>query len=92
MGRRHAHVEGFDLHAAVAVRERDRAGLERLVRYILRPPVAQGRFALRDDGTIVLELPRVWADGTTHIVFEPTEFLERLVTLTPRPRINLILI
>ena len=40
------------LHAAVAVRERDRTGLERLVRYILRPPLAQGRLALRDDGTI----------------------------------------
>ena len=37
------------------------------------------------------QLPRVWADGTTHILFEPNEFLERLVTLTPRPRINLIL-
>ena len=80
-GRRHAHVEGFDLHAAVAVREQDREGLERLARYILRPPVAQDRLALRDDGNILLQLPRPWADGTTHILFEPSEFLERLVTL-----------
>ena len=77
---------------ALPFRERDRAGIERLVRYVLRPPVAQGRLALRDDGTIVLELPRVWADGTTHMRFEPNEFLERLVTLTSRPRINLFLI
>lgn len=90
-GRRHAHVEGFDLHAAIGVKAQNRKGLERLARYILRPPVAQGRLALRDDDNIVLKLPRSWADGTTHIVFEPSEFLERLVTLTPRPRINLII-
>jgi Putative transposase len=32
-----------------------------------------------------------WADGTTHLVFEPLELLERLTALTPRPRINLLL-
>ena len=30
-------------------------------------------------------------DGTTHLVFEPIELLERLAALTPRPRINLVL-
>jgi hypothetical protein len=39
----------------------------------------------------VLQPPRSGADGMTHIVFEPSEFLEELVTLTPRPRINLII-
>ena len=29
-----------------------------------------------------------WADGTTHLRFDP---LERLAVLTPRPRVNLIL-
>lgn len=32
-----------------------------------------------------------WADGTTHLRFDPIELLERLAALTPRPRINLIL-
>jgi hypothetical protein len=36
-------------------------------------------------------LQRPWADGTTHLVFTPTELLERLVPLVPRPRINLLL-
>ena len=31
------------------------------------------------------------ADGTTHLRFDPLELLERLVVLTPRPRVNLIL-
>ena len=32
-----------------------------------------------------------WSDGTTHLLFEPVELLEKLATLTPRPRINLVL-
>ena len=32
-----------------------------------------------------------WADGTTHLRFDPLELLERLAALTPRPRVNLIL-
>lgn len=39
----------------------------------------------------MLELRRRWTDGTTHLVFDPVELLERLAALTPRPRINLIL-
>jgi len=34
-----AHLEGFDLHANITVGADDRAGVERLCRYILRPPV-----------------------------------------------------
>ena len=40
---------------------------------------------------MLLQLKRVWADGTSHLLFEPLEFLEKLAALTPRPRINLIL-
>jgi hypothetical protein len=34
---RHAHLAGFDLHANVAVPATDRARLEQLCRYLLRP-------------------------------------------------------
>ena len=40
---------------------------------------------------MLLELRHRWADGTTHLLFEPIELLERLAALTPRPRINLVL-
>jgi hypothetical protein len=43
------------------------------------------------DGQVVLRLRHPWADGTTHVTFEPTAFLERLAVLVPRPRINLLL-
>jgi hypothetical protein len=42
-GPRQAHLEGFDLHANVWVSANDRAGLERLCRYVLRPPLALRR-------------------------------------------------
>jgi hypothetical protein len=89
-GARHAHLDGFDLHANVAVRGEDREGLEQLCRYLLRPAVAQDRLRLTGEGRVVLELKAAWGDGTTHLVFEPEDFLARLGALTPRPRINLI--
>jgi putative transposase len=90
-GPRQAHLEGFDLHANVWVSANDRAGLERLCRYVLRPPFAQERLRLRHDGRVALELKTVWHDGTRELVFEPLEFLERLAAMTPRPETNLLI-
>ena len=77
-GPRHAHLEGFDLHANVAVRAGDRTRLEHLCRYVLRPPVAQGALELTADGTVLHRLRRPWRDGTRAIRFAPTELLEKL--------------
>ncbi len=87
----HARHNGFDLHAGLCVAADQRDRLERICRYALRPPVAQARLHLTDTGQVQLELRRPWADGTTHLLFEPVELLARLAALTPRPRINLIL-
>jgi hypothetical protein len=88
---RHARLEGFDLHAYVAVPAGDRTRLEQLCRYLLRPAVSQDRLRLLGDGRFVLALKTTWADGTRHLLFEPLELLEKLAALTPRPRVNLIL-
>ncbi|MFQ5830128.1 MAG: hypothetical protein ACE5JD_13380 [Candidatus Methylomirabilia bacterium] len=40
--------------------------------------------------TVLLELKSAWADGTSHLLFEPLELLEKLAALIPRPRINLV--
>ncbi len=90
-GPRQAHLEGFDLHADVWVSANDRAGLERLCRYVLRPPFAQERLRRRGDGRVALELKTAWHDGTRELVFEPLEFLERLAAMTPRPETNLLI-
>jgi hypothetical protein len=68
---------------------RDR--LEALCRYSLRPPVAQDRLALTAAGLVVFRLRHAWSDGTTNLLFDPVELLERLAVLVPRPRINLVL-
>ena len=80
-----------DLHANVWVSANDRAGLERLCRYVLRPPFAQERLRRRSDGRIALELKTAWHDGTRELVFEPLELLERLAAMTPRPETNLLI-
>ena len=90
-GPRHAHIEGFDLHANAAVRAGDNERLEHLCRYILRPPVAQDALELTPDGKVLLRLRRPWSDGTRAIRFEPSEFLEKLAVIIARPRINLLI-
>jgi hypothetical protein len=91
VGPRHAHLERFDLHADRAVRADDRMGLERLCRYLLRPPLAQERLSRLADGRVVCTLRHPWHDGTRHLIFTPHKFLERLAAITPRPHINLLL-
>jgi hypothetical protein len=58
---------------------------------VLRPPIAQDRLTRTADGRVLLTLKAEWIDGTTALLFEPIELLERLAALTPRPRINLVL-
>jgi hypothetical protein len=77
---------GMSLHADVAVPARDRRRLERLCRYVARPPLAHDRLEARPDGRLALRLKARWRDGTTHILMERCELLERLVPLIPPPR------
>jgi hypothetical protein len=90
-GPRQAHLDDFDLHADVCVPAGDRARLEQLCRYVLRPAIAQERLSLMPDGRVVVRLKAEWHDGTTALVFEPIELLEKVAALTPRPRVNLVL-
>jgi hypothetical protein len=83
-------LEGFSLHAKVAIDGHDRTGLERLCRYITRPAIASERLSIDSDGRVVYRLRRPSSDGTSAIVFEPLAFLERLAALVPRPRAHLL--
>ena len=88
-GKSCASVQGFSLHAGVAVNVHDRDRLERLLRYVARPPIATKRLSELPDGRIAYELRHPWRDGTTHVVFTGVELLEKLAVLTPAPRGNL---
>jgi DNA-directed RNA polymerase subunit RPC12/RpoP len=89
-GRRQARLGGFDLHANTSVRAKNRPKLERLCRYLLRPPVAEDRLSFGCDGSVLVRLKMPWRDGTSHIALQPLELLEKLAALIPRPYINLI--
>ena len=82
-------VEGFSLHAGVSSGRRDRKKLERLCRYITRPAVSTQRLSLTSNGKVRYELKTTYRDGTTHVIFEPLDFVARLAALVPSRRVNL---
>ena len=82
-------VAGFSLHAGVAARADERRKLERLCRYISRPAVSEKRLSLTSNGNVRYQLKTPYRDGTTHVIFEPLDFIARLAALVPKPRVNL---
>jgi hypothetical protein len=55
-----------------------------------RPPIALERLKLLSDGRLLYQLKKKWRDGTSHIIFQPLELMERLAALVPAPRFNMI--
>jgi len=84
-----ARMAGFSLHAGIAARADQRRKVERLCRYIARPAVAEPRLSLTERGEVCYTLKTPYRNGTTHVVFEPLDFIARLAALVPRPRVNL---
>jgi len=82
-------VAGFSLHAGVAARAEQRDKLERLCRYISRPAISEKRLSLTPNGNVRYQLKTPYRDGTTHVIFEPLDFVARLAALVPTPRVNL---
>lgn len=85
-----AAADWFNLHAGVRIRADDRAGLERLCRYVCRPALSHDRLSRRDDGLLQLRLKTPWCDGTTHLVLDDLELVGRLAALVPPPRSHLL--
>ena len=83
-----AVCDGFNLHAGVYVAPRDRVALERLARYISRPPLGRKRLEDQPDGSILLRLKTPWSDGTAALRLSRSELLQRVLALIPPPRKN----
>jgi hypothetical protein len=77
------------LHAGVATARHERRKLERLCRYITRPAIAEPRLSLTPSGNVRYQLKTPYRDVTTHVIFEPLDFMARLAALVLRPRVNL---
>jgi hypothetical protein len=45
--------------------------------------------SLLPDGRLPHRLKRRWRDGTTHVIYEPLELMERLAALAHPPRFNI---
>lgn len=63
---------------------------EALCKYILRPPIAQGRVRPLDDGLVRIELKRAFSDGTVAVDLDPLSLLCRLATVVPPPRFHVV--
>jgi hypothetical protein len=70
----------------VGVPAHARARLEHLCRYLLRPPLARERLTESAHGPLLFELAQPRADGTTHLLLEPLELIEKIALLIPPPR------
>lgn len=86
----HAVVRGINIHAAVAFDARDKPRMERMCRYLARPPIAQERLTRRSDGSLRYEMKKAWRDGTHAIVLQPLDLIARLCAMIPPPRFNMI--
>jgi hypothetical protein len=84
-----AESSGFSLHAGIAAKASQRDKIERLARYVSRPPLATERLSLTRGGNVRYALKTPYRDGTTHVIFEPEDFIARLAALVPKPRAHL---
>ena len=85
-----AEVGGVNIHAKVVVDGRDRKHLERLCRYVARPPLSQDRLELHGDGRVRLGFKPAWRDGTHAVLLDPLDFIGRLCALVPPPRFHML--
>jgi hypothetical protein len=83
-------AHGFNLHAGLRIPAHDRGRLEKLCRYVLRPPLAEERLSFTKDGNVLYRLRRPWRNGTTAIQFSPIDFIAKIVPLVARPHVNLV--
>jgi hypothetical protein len=77
------------LHAGIACAAHERKKLERICRYIARASLSEERLSTNKKGQVIYKLKKAYDNGTTQIVLDPLDFLSRLASLVPKPRVNL---
>jgi hypothetical protein len=82
-----------EMHYSFSRRLAQRLILRCLLRY-RDASVVTGAFTakpLQPTHKFCLRAKKIWSDGTSSVVFEPSEFLERLAAIIPRPEKNLVI-
>ena len=85
-----ASKDGFTLHAATCAGAEDEGGRERLLRYVLRPAVAQERIQRTEQGLVRIALKKPWSDGTVAVELDPLSLLCRLAASVPPPKLHTV--
>jgi len=86
---------GFSVHNRVRVEPEDGPAVERLARYIMRPPVSFERIRWSGEGEVFYQ-PKGCHDGRARQpadpaeTFDPAEFLARVIMHVPEPRRHLV--
>ena len=81
---------GMYLHAATTVDGRDRRRLERVCRYLLRPPFAHDAVEALADGRVRVRFKAPSPGGVAFAEMDVDTFLARLYALVPPPRFHMI--
>ena len=84
-----SRYSGFSLHAGVSCKSYERKKREHICRYISRPSLSEERLSVNNQGQVIYKLKTPYQNGTTHIVLSPLDFLSRLSSLIPQPRVHL---
>jgi hypothetical protein len=86
---------GFSVHNRVRVEPEDQPAVERLARYIMRPPISLERIRWSGEGEVFYQ-PKGGHDGRARQpgdvaeAFDPAEFLARVIMHIPEPRRHLV--
>ena len=79
----------MQVYAATTIDGRDRRALERMCRYLFRPPFAQDAVKSLPDGRVRIRFKHPTSAGDTCADITRDTFIARLAALVPPPRFNL---
>lgn len=79
---------GFSTHAGVAAPKGDLARQRRIVRYCLKPPIAEEQVSRTRDGRIAIELHRAHKSGATHVVLDEMGLVKKLAAIVAPPAVH----
>ena len=85
-GARRRGAQPFEIHVNNHIERGDHDTLQRLLEYLLSPPLTDDQLELLPDGNMRLRFPRPRLDGMDEETMHPHELLRRMIPIVPTPR------